>query len=382
MTEKFGIGLMSGTSGDGIDSALVRFHKGGIELKASGFLPYPKKIRDDMARVSRPDGPAELICSLNAELGKLFGKAALELCGKNGIPLEDVDFIGSHGQTIRHQPGNAKGNISSTLQIGESAEIAALTGRTVVSDFRTADIAAGGEGAPLSPMAHYILFRSESEARIIHNLGGISNVTYLPVKGEMEKVWGFDTGPANSLLDLATAHFSKGSDAYDKDGKRALNGEIDEGMFDHCMSHPFFRKKPPKSTGKEIFGEAYFEELLKKFRKVKEADFLRTLSAVTAHSAVRQALKYFQPFYEVRWIVCGGGAFNKALMEELRRALGDRGSVATTADHGIGEKSVESVLMAILAYRTLEGLSGNLPRVTGAKSGAVLGKVTPPPVPR
>ena len=382
MKEKFGIGLMSGTSGDGVDSALLRFHKDKVELKASGFLPFPKKVRDDIACVSRPDGPAKLICSLNVELGKLFGKAVMELCSRNRIKIDDVDFIGSHGQTIRHQPGNVKGNVSSTLQIGESAEIAAITGRTVVSDFRSADIAAGGEGAPLSPMAHYQLFRSDSEARIIHNLGGISNVTYLPVKAEMEKVWGFDTGPANSLLDLASAHFSKGANGYDKDGKAALKGKVDNAMFDYCMSHPFFRKKPPKSTGKEIFGEVYFEELLKKFKRVKEADFLRTLSAVTAHSSVQQALKFFQPFYEVRWIVCGGGAFNMAVMEEIKVALGDRGRVATTADYGIGEKSVEAVMMAILAYRTLEGVQGNLPRVTGAKYGALLGKVTPPPVPR
>jgi len=383
MVEKYGIGLMSGTSGDGIDAALVRFSESGIEMTASHTLPFSKKVRGDIADVSRPEGSIEKLCDLNVELGKLFGQAAVDLCKKGKVSMKKIDFIGSHGQTVRHQPSVKRGGLSSTLQIGESAEISAMTGCTVVSDFRPADIAVGGCGAPLAPIAHYELFQSDDIARIVHNLGGISNVTYLPIGGSLDKVWGFDTGPANSLIDLAVSDFSKGKSDYDKGGKIALKGVVNEKMFEHCMAHPYFKKRPPKSTGKEMFGDEYYRTLKRKFGKIKEENFLRTLSSVTARSAISQALREFKPFYEVEWIVCGGGAFNKAIVAELETALGERGGrLVTSSSLGVDEKSVEAILMAILAKRTLEGLPGNLPKVTGANHPAILGKVTPPPLPR
>ncbi|MBI5636427.1 MAG: anhydro-N-acetylmuramic acid kinase [Nitrospinae bacterium] len=377
MISRYGIGLMSGTSGDGVDAALVDFADGKVRIAATHFLPYPAKLREEVFRASQPDGPAELICRLNVEIGKLFGTAAVALCKKAKIPLKQVEFIGSHGQTIRHQP-NGKNGVSSTLQIGEGSEIAALTGCWVVSDFRPADIAAGGCGAPLAPLAHYVLFSDKNEDRVVHNMGGISNITWLPAGVGIEGVTGFDTGPANMLLDMASAHLSKGKRAYDKNGATALHGAVDKKMYAHCMAHPYFKRKPPKSTGRETFGPAYFAELLKKFGTVKEADFLRTLAAAAASSAVDQVFAFCKPRRALRWIVCGGGAYNKALLDELRARLAGRGAVTMSSELGYGEKDIEAVLMAALAYRTINGLHGNIPKVTGAKRPALLGKISIP----
>ena len=377
MTNKYGIGLMSGTSGDGVDAALVDFSGGKVRVAKTHFLPYPGKLREDLFRASRPDGPAELICRLNVEIGKLFGKAAVALCKKAKTPLKQIEFIGSHGQTIRHQP-NGKNGISSTLQIGEADEIAAITGCWVVSDFRPADIAAGGCGAPLAPLAHYVLFSDNGEDRVVHNMGGISNITWLPAGVGIKGVAGFDTGPANMPLDLAASHFSKGKRTYDKNGAIARRGAVDKKMYAHCMAHPFFKRKPPKSAGREEFGPANFAELLKKFAAVKEADFIRTLAAVAASSAVDQVFSFCKPKRRLRWVVCGGGAFNKTLVDEIRARLAGRGVVAMSSELGYGEKDIEAVLMAALAYRTLNGLHGNIPKVTGAKRPAILGKISIP----
>ncbi len=375
MKTHFGIGLMSGTSGDGVDAALVDFAGGKVRVVKTHFQPYPKKLREEVFAVSRPDGPAELICRLNVEIGRLFGRAAVALCKKADVPLGQVEFIGSHGQTIRHQP---EGKVAATLQIGEAAEIAAFTGRWVVNDFRPADIAAGGCGAPLAPLAHYVLFSSAEEDRVVQNLGGISNITWLPAGCGIKQVTGFDTGPANMLLDLAAAHFSKGKRRYDSNGATALAGKVNDAMYAHCMKHPYFKRQPPKSTGREAFGAEYFNALRKKFPAVKEADFLRTLAASAAAAAVEQYFRYCRPKRPVRWIVCGGGAHNKALLCELRTRLSGRGALAVSDEFGFAAKEIEAVLMAVLAYRTMNGLHGNIPAVTGAARPAILGKITIP----
>lgn len=381
MASKIGVGLMSGTSADGVDSALVKFSRAGKpKLLFCDFIPFTAKIKKEINSASKPDGTAELICSLNVELGRIFGEAALRLCEKAKMPIEKINFVGSHGQTIRHQPSGKKRGVkkkSCTLQIGESAEIAQKIGCVVVSDFRPADIAAGGCGAPLAPIAHHAIFSSKKEDRIVQNLGGISNVTFLPHGGALENVSGFDTGPANSLLDLASAFFSKNRRRYDAGGKIALKGKADDAMFSYCISHPYYAEKTPKSTGRETFGAVYFNRLIKKFAKVKKEDFLRTLSAVTAESAVRQAAEFFKPAKKTRWIVCGGGAKNMAVLLELEnrlKALGMRKPLLSP-ELGWPEKSVEPFLMALLAYRTLKRLPGNIPTVTGAKLPVILGKI-------
>ncbi|MEE8484364.1 MAG: anhydro-N-acetylmuramic acid kinase [Nitrospinota bacterium] len=373
-----GMGLMSGTSGDGVDAALVRFEGKSIACLASGFAAYPKKMRNDIAKSSRPDGHVELVCRLNVEIGKFFANSAVAFCKKIKFPIEAVAFIGSHGQTIRHQPVSKKGQPSSTLQIGEGAEIAAITGCITVSDFRPADIAAGGQGAPLAPIAHHAIFASKKEDRIVHNIGGISNLTWLPKGGGVEKVTGFDTGPGNSLIDLAVTRFSKGRRKFDAGGKTALKGKVNEQMLKFCLRFPYYAQKPPKSTGRELFGVEYFCELLKRFPKISNEDFLRTLCALTAESAARQAAKFMR-FKKAKWILCGGGAFNGAIVGELEGRLAGKCRVFLSDKFGIGVKEVEAALMAVLARRTIKGLPGNLPRVTGARRGAILGKISLPP---
>ncbi|MBI3793441.1 MAG: anhydro-N-acetylmuramic acid kinase [Nitrospinae bacterium] len=369
------IGLMSGTSADGVDAALVSFGN-RIQLIATDYFPYPSSLRADVLRASGPECDADLVCRLNAKLGKIFGASAVRLARKNKVPLEDVEFVGSHGQTIRHLPSHDKGGLSSTLQIGDGSEICRATGCIVVSDFRTADIAAGGCGAPLAPFAHFSMFGHKKEDRVVHNLGGISNVTWLKGGGGLDSVTGFDTGPANMLLDFCAEKFF--GKQYDKNGSEALKGAVDKRLLAHCLAHLFLKKDPPKSAGRESFGAGYFETLLKKFGTVKPLDFMRTLCAVTAETAVGQTLKHFRPRGKVRWILCGGGAYNRAIVAEIKARLGSKGEVSLSGEFGFGEKSVEAVLMAILAFRTVQGLSGNLPKVTGAKNYAVLGKISLP----
>ncbi len=370
------IGLMSGTSADGVDSALVEVGKNRVRLLAAGFYRYPPSVRREVLAASGSEGNADLVCKLNAKLGKIFGAAAVGLARKSKIPLRKIDFIGSHGQTIRHLPSKKKGGPSSTLQVGDGAEISRAAGVVVVSDFRTADVAAGGCGAPLAPLAHHVMFSSTRENRIVHNLGGISNLTWLPAGGGLDEVSGFDSGPANMLLDLCAERFLKKT--YDKNGAFALSGRVDGTLLGHCLSHPFFKKKPPKSAGREIFGVEYFNELAGRHSRVAPADFMRTLCAATAQTSVSQAFRFFGVKGRVRWIACGGGAYNRALMLELKNRLGTAGETATSGAFGFGEKSVEAVMMAILACRTIQALPGNLPKVTGASKRAVLGKISLP----
>jgi anhydro-N-acetylmuramic acid kinase len=369
------IGLMSGTSADGVDAVLIGFGR-EIKLLSSAYYPYPASVRKNVLRASGVDADVGLICRLNAQLGKIFGAAAVDLAKKNKVSLDDVEFIGSHGQTVRHLPSEKKSGISSTLQIGDGAEISQATRCVVVSDFRTADIAAGGCGAPLAPFAHHLMFSSKKTDSVVHNLGGISNVTWLPAGGGLDDVAGFDTGPANMLLDLCTEKFF--NRRYDKNGAVALKGKTDKKLLQHCLSHPFFKTRPPKSAGRENFGVEYFNSIVGKFGGVAPADFMRTLCSVTAESAVRQAFRFFKPKGKVRWIVCGGGAFNRAVMTEIRERIGGRGEVVSSGAVGFDERSIEAALMAILAFRTVQGLSGNLPKVTGAKEPAVLGKISLP----
>jgi len=371
---ELGIGLMSGTSGDGVDVALVSFNGNAMQLLATFFLPFSKKVREEIRLASKPDGQAELISRLNVKLGKLYGKAVVKLCKSSRTPLSKIDFIGSHGQTIRHQPND---NPPSTLQIGSAEEIAVCTGSTVVSDFRQADMAVGGCGAPLAPIAHFDLFRDKKETRIIHNIGGISNITLLKKGATLKSVRGFDTGPGNSLLDSAVSHFSRGKKSYDKNGKIASMGEVNQTMFLYCMKHPFFRKRIPKSTGKEEFGEVYFKTLLKRFGQLSKPDFLRTLTALTAYSSVSQAERFFKKGCD-RWVVCGGGAYNKTLMLELKMALPKNTILNSSSDLGIDEKAVEPILMAILARRRIKKMPGNIPAVTGARKAVPLGRITFP----
>ena len=380
------IGLMSGTSADGVDAALVRIISGArtrVETLDFHAAPYPKSLRERILLAGGEAGaPTDEVCSLHREVGEAFASAAFEVASRSGARLEKIDFIGSHGQTIRHLPEGMEGEhgplLPSTFQIGDPAFIAQRTGITCVSDFRARDVAAGGAGAPLTPWAHRILFGRDNAASAFLNLGGISNVTYLPPAGE-EGIFGFDCGPANMTLDALAGRITNGEKTHDQDGALAAAGLVCPETLSELRRHPYLKRKPPKSTGREMFGEAFVDETIEGIvsRGGDLKDAIATLTAFSA-SCVADAIRDFfptdPPLAEV--VAAGGGTRNKTLMRGLRGALGDLPLVESDA-RGVSPDAVEAICFALLAWGTLTGQKNNLPGVTGAKEAACLGNVTP-----
>ena len=380
------IGLMSGTSADGVDAALVRILPGErSQVETLGFhaAPYPGNLRERLLFAGGEEGArTEEICSLRREVGEAFAEAAIAAAAQTGTGPREIDFIGSHGQTVRHLPEGAEGErgplLPSTLQIGDPAFITERTGITCVSDFRSRDVAAGGAGAPLTPWAHRILFSREDAATAFLNLGGISNVTYLPPAGE-ERVFGFDCGPANMPLDALARRITNGEKSHDADGALAAAGRVCPEILAELRRHPYLRRQPPKSTGRETFGEAFVDETLERTasRGGGPKDAIATLTAFSA-SCVADAIRDFfpkdPPLAEV--VVGGGGVHNKTLMRRLRDALGGLPLIESGA-RGVSPDAVEAVCFALLAWGTLSGQANNLPDVTGAKEAVCLGNITP-----
>jgi anhydro-N-acetylmuramic acid kinase len=370
------VGLLSGTSADGIDAALVRIRGSGLATKAEVLafrtVPYPAKLREQV--LSLGNGLVPDLCRLNFVLGERFADAALELLKGAGVAPDEVDLVGSHGQTVHHVP-RRPGDVASTLQIGEPDVIAERLGVPVVSGFRTRDIAAGGEGAPLSAYVDFLLFRRPGPKRALLNLGGIANVT---VVGEhIEEVFAFDTGPANMPLDETMRVLTSGREHYDRDGRTAAKGRIDENLLRKLLAHPYLKQEPPKTTGRETFGADFVLPLLRAKGGQTGVDVLATLTAFTAHS-VKQA---FDDFVAPRArpteiIVSGGGVKNLTLMGHLRR-LFPREKVLSLAETGLDPDAKEALIFAVLANETVHGVPNNVPGATGARWPTVLGKVTP-----
>ena len=380
------IGLMSGTSADGVDAALLRILPGArAQAETLGFhaAPYPRDLRERLLFAGGEAGAlTDEICSLHREVGEAFASAAFEVVSRSGARLEEIDFIGSHGQTVRHLPEGAEGArgplLPSTLQIGDPAFIAQRTGITCVSDFRARDVAAGGAGAPLTPWAHRILFGRESAASAFLNLGGISNITYLPPLGA-EGVFGFDCGPANMTLDALARRITNGEKNHDAGGGLAAAGRVCPETLAELRRHPYLERKPPKSTGRETFGEAFVDEPIEGIvsRGGDLKDAIATLTAFSAScvaDAIRDFLPTDPPLAEV--VVGGGGVHNKTLMRRLREALGDL-TLLRSDSRGVSPDAVEAVCFALLAWGTLIGQENNLPGVTGAKEAVCLGNITP-----
>ncbi len=380
------IGLMSGTSADGVDAALVRIHPGErTQVETLGFhaAPYPRELRERLLLAAGEEGArTDEICSLRREVGEAFASAALEVASPTGAELEKIDLIGSHGQTIRHLPEGMEGErgplLPSTFQIGDPAFIAQRTGITCVSDFRTRDVAAGGAGAPLTPWAHRILFSLENAASAFLNLGGISNITYLPPAGE-KGIFGFDCGPANMPLDALAQRITNGEKTHDTDGELAAAGRVCPDTLAELRRHPYLKRKPPKTTGREMFGMAFVDETLERMtsRGGGEKDAIATLTAFSAScvmDAIRDFLPKDPPLSEV--VIGGGGVHNSTLMRGLRGALGDLPLVGSDA-RGVSPDAVEAVCFALLAWGTLTSQANNLPGVTGAKEEICLGNITP-----
>lgn len=379
---RIAIGLMSGTSADGCDAALVRLHGHGtatrVETLAFRSDPWDPAVRASILQCY--DGHVSDVCRMNFALGEAFAASCLRVAADAGLAIGEVDFVASHGQTVWHIPP-APQHPGSTLQIGESAVIAERTGCVVVSDFRVRDIAAGGQGAPLVPFIDRLLFSERGKRRVLVNIGGIGNVTL--VDGDApQKLVAFDTGPGNSLIDFAAQHADAGL-RYDRDGLLAASGRVDDRLLAQILAEPYFAQSPPKSTGRELFGRAMFDRVLGERPGISPADLAATYTELTARSlaeAIARFLASSGPLHEV--VVSGGGAHNPVLMRSIRghlgRLLSPAPALRTTEEFGVGIDAKEAIAFAVLGNETLHGSHGNVPAATGAKKEVVLGKIALP----
>ncbi|MFZ0819616.1 MAG: anhydro-N-acetylmuramic acid kinase [Candidatus Acidiferrales bacterium] len=380
------LGLMSGTSADGIDVALARISgappKLNARLKKHATFPFPPKVREVILRIA---GGA-LTCTgelsqLNFLLGELFADAAIKACHKFRVPLAHISLIGSHGQTVFHQgkPASTLGasKVSSTLQIGEPAVIAARTGITTVADFRPADMAAGGQGAPLVPFVDCLLYRHPRIGRVALNIGGIANVTVIPAGARPGIVFAFDTGPGNMVIDALVRHFTHGREKFDRNAKLAGTGHVIPALINSLLKESYFHQRPPKSAGREQFGEAYVQRFIAwgKRHRTRPEDLIRTATALTSLSIIDAWHRFISTRAKInQLIVAGGGAHNPLLMAQLSAALAGIEVIPSSA-LGVPEDAKEAFAFAILAYETIHGRAANLPAATGARRAAILGKV-------
>jgi anhydro-N-acetylmuramic acid kinase len=348
-------GLISGTSVDGIDVAVVDIGE-AIQVVASKTVPYEPGVRNAILSVSNAPTHTATIARLNFLVGELFAEALRA----SAVPLETIELIGSHGQTIFHEgdPVDFVGRkIASTMQIGEAAIIAERTGIETIADFRTADIAAGGKGAPLVPFLDYQLFRHPEFARVALNIGGVANVTVIPANARPEDVMAFDTGPGNMVMDALAPPF-------DRSGERARAGRVNHALLDQLLADPYYHRDPPKSCGREQYGADFVRNSGIDIATAMELTVRSIALAIERYSATREV------------IVSGGGAHNIYLMERLGAALKAR--VTTSAEFGIDVDTKEAILFAVLAYETYHHLAGNLPSATGARKPVILGKISRP----
>jgi anhydro-N-acetylmuramic acid kinase len=385
------IGLMTGTSMDGIDAALVKinfeqekdFKLPGIpalnvECLSADLYPFPSEVKDVLNKViTDGDIPLKDLCSLNFIIGGLLADAALSICDQCNLDIADISLIGSHGQTIYHLPSDeifCGYPVRSTLQIGEPSVIAQKTGITTVADFRPADIAAGGQGAPLVCFADAIFFADTGKTMLVQNIGGISNVTVL---GRDNRYFAFDNGPGNSLIDLLVRkYFDKD---YDIDGEIASAGHIDEHWIDRILAdEPYFRVQPPKSTGRELFNLNFIEKYINNYPLNSAECTIASVTALTARVIAQSYRDFILPYYlPDAVIIGGGGAYNLFLLDCLNRYLDRSIPVKTHEDFGISNKFKEAISFAILAFVSYHGLPGNIPECTGANRPVVLGKFIP-----
>ncbi|MEJ2323357.1 MAG: anhydro-N-acetylmuramic acid kinase [Nitrospirota bacterium] len=370
MRERLVLGLMSGTSHDGVDASLVGFAGGKPGLLGHTRTPYSKSLRESIR--SAFVGTAEEVCRLNFSLGEVFARAALQCLREAGVEPSSVEAIASHGQTIYHIPPRG-GRPGSTLQIGEPAVIAQRTGIKVVSDFRAADMALGGHGAPLVPFADHVLFRRRATC-CVQNIGGVANVTV--VTPALEGVFAFDTGPGMCLVDEAMkALFGK---PLDRGGRTARKGKADAGLLGRLRRHRYFRQRPPKSTGRELFGGGMLQKIFKHYPQVRPEDLVATLTRLTALSIKDAYERFVFPEHKIgEVILSGGGARNDYLVSLLREELSPL-KVTLIDELGIPAEAKEALSFAVLANETLRGRPSSLPRVTSASRAAVLGKITYP----
>lgn len=376
---KLAIGLMSGTSLDGVDAALVAIEGYGLETKVELLdfisLDMDPGLRDRILQASHPEtSSVDLICSLNVEIGQVHSKAVQAVCDHYDLQ-EPLDFVAMHGQTIYHLPRASAPFVNSTLQIGDPSPIAFEHNVPVVFNFRMMDIAASGDGAPLVPYSEFLLYRRQDTTVLLQNIGGIGNVTVLPQDCAIEDVSAFDTGPGNMMMNAACQYYYQ--EAYDKDGLHARQGKLIPELLEKLLANPYFAQVPPKSTGREMFGEDVVQAICESYTNAD--DVIYTLTHFTAQTIADAYNAFVFPHHQVgEIIVGGGGAYNPVLMEILQQLVGDI-PVLTQEDKGLSSDAKEAIAFAILGNETLHGNSSNVPSATGASRPVVLGQIQPKP---
>ena len=372
LPDRWVVGLNSGTSLDGVDAALMRISGYGFDVRFSQHhfktSPFPDRVKARLAEMNDMNPAA--VADLNYELGEIFAAAALQVVHEGGLSPGELHLIGSHGLTVSHRPPRRRGQRGATLQLGEIAVIAERCGCPVVGDFRAADVAAGGQGAPLMPYLDYLLFRDRPGTLLV-NLGGIANLTY--VTAELEAVKAFDTGPANLPLNQLMRRLTQGESDFDAEGRTAAMGHVESILLDQLMNLPYIHEAPPKSTGREEFGEDWVDRLLECNDHLKLVNILATLTAFSAQALKSAHDEWIAPEPVHRVIVSGGGVHNLTLMNAIRKCF-EPIPVDTLLDHGWDPDAKEALLFGILANDRLFGRPTSLPSVTGAKWPVSLGK--------
>jgi len=379
------IGLMSGTSLDGIDVALVEIEDSKENFQVSTIstlsIPYSKDMREQLKSLCSPaTANLDSICSMNMYLGKELGLAVNSLLEQSKVNSKDVSFISSHGQTIFHKPegSNVFGDVPGTLQIGDISVISETTGLPVVGDFRTADMAAGGQGAPLTSFMDYLLFKSKTHSRAVQNIGGIGNVTYLSRDASENDIKSFDTGPGNMVIDEVVTRITNGRQTFDQDGKIAASGTIQDAFLSSLMSHSYFQLQPPKTTGRELFNLEFVNKLMDEAQLLglKNEDIVATVTSWTAKTIAESYINFIEINGEIidEVIVGGGGSYNPFLMKQLHKYLPTK-KLFTHEDFNISSNFKEAITFATLGYRCLTGQFNQFPSATGAKQQVIMGKI-------
>ena len=371
-------GIMSGTSLDGIDVAVVDIDGRRIRTEAFDSTPYSSQVREAILRVSNTTTTTAAIARLHFLLGRLYAEAIVRCCRRHRIAVKSIELAGCHGQTIYHQ-GEAERflgrEVAATLQIGEASAIAELIGAPVVSDFRVRDVAAGGKGAPLVPYVDYLLFRHAKRGRVALNIGGIANITAIPPAATREHVIAFDTGPGNMVIDALTSEWTGGRQHFDRNGRIASQGKVNRRLLDRLLADSYYGRRPPKTAGREQYGAEFVGRM--KRSGISMPDLIATATALTASAIAGGIERFVRPRMWVDDLIAsGGGVHNTRLMEYLSAFLpGVR--ITTSEEFGVDVDAKEAVAFAVLAYETWRRRASNLPSATGARHPVLLGKITP-----
>ncbi len=384
------VGMMSGTSVDGVDAALVEISgtdsEPKVKLLAFENKPYPPQVREKIFSLFTPaNATVDKVGYMNFLLGEIYAKSALSVIEKAGMKPEEIDVIGSHGQTIWHAPIPESPDgipVAYTVQIGEGSVIAERTGILTVSDFRVADMAAGGQGAPLVPFSEYLLYRREKETILLQNIGGIGNMTVMPAGAKPRDVFAFDTGPGNMIIDAVISAVTGGEKTYDAGGETAAKGRVCNALLDILKEEPYYRQPLPKTTGREHFGVQYTEKILSWWKEnpIPVEDLLATVTDLTAYSIADAYERYVLPKYRASEIIVGGGgSYNATLLRFMKERFALHGvAVRTQEDLGLSSDAKEAVAFALMADCCMRGKANTLPSVTGAEHPAVMGKISQP----